>query len=142
MHNYLFQSEFFPSNPLKSINDAFEKAELNYELISLDKQNKKLIDKSGSCAVSALIMGELCYITYLGDSRGLYSYDSGNQLFQVTRDHKPYDTNERKRIEKAGGKVYKDTRMLLNGQKVNVNEKDAPGVKFPYRVSPGNLSVR
>ena len=32
--------------------------------------------------------------------------------------------------------------MLLNGQKVKVNEKDAPGVKFPYRVSPGNLSVR
>ena len=59
LHNYLFQSEFFPSNPLKSINDAFEEAELNYELISLDKQNKKLIDKSGSCAVSALIMGEL-----------------------------------------------------------------------------------
>ena len=32
--------------------------------------------------------------------------------------------------------------MLLNGQKVKVNEKDAPGVKFPYRVAPGNLSVR
>ena len=142
LHNYLFQSEFFPSNPLKSINDAFEKAELNYELISLDKQNKKLIDKSGSCAVSALIMGELCYITYLGDSRGLYSYDSGNQLFQITRDHKPNDIKEKTRIENAGGKIYKDTRLKVNGLKIKVNEKDAPGVKFPYRVTPGNLSVR
>ena len=142
LHNYLFQSEFFPSNPLKSINDAFEKAELNYELISLDKQNKKLIDKSGSCAVSALVMGELCYITYLGDSRGLYSYDSGNQLFQITRDHKPNDIKEKTRIENAGGKIYKDTRLKVNGLKIKVNEKDAPGVKFPYRVTPGNLSVR
>ena len=141
LHNYLFQSEFFPSNPLNAINEAFEKAELNFELISLDKQNKKLIDKSGSCAVSALIMGELCYITYLGDSRGLYSYDSGNQLFQITRDHKPNDMKEKTRIESVGGRIFKDTRLKVNGLKIKVNEKDAPGVKFPYRVTPGNLSV-
>ena len=142
LHTYLFSSDYFPIYPLQAIYQAYEKAEQNFELIALDKQNKKLLDRSGSCSLSALIIDDWCFIAYLGDSRGLYSSDSGNQLFQVTRDHKPYDTNERKRIEKAGGKVYKDTRMLLNGQKIKVNEKDAPGVKFPYRVSPGNLSVR
>jgi len=142
LHNYIFESEFFPLNPPSAINQAYEKAELNFKIISLDEQNKKLIDKSGSCALSALIIDEWCYISYLGDSRGLYSYDSGNQLYQVTRDHKPDDIKERLRIEKVGGRIFKDTRLKVNGLKIKVNEKDAPGVKFPFRVSPGNLSVR
>ena len=142
LHNYIFESEFFPLNPPSAINQAYEKAELNFKIISLDEQNKKLIDKSGSCALSALIIDEWCYISYLGDSRGLYSYDSGNQLYQVTRDHKPDDIKERLRIEKVGGRIFKDTRLKVNGLKIKVDEKDAPGVKFPFRVSPGNLSVR
>ena len=142
MHNFLLESEYFPSNPLKAINQAFEKAELTFELSALDKENKKLLDKSGSCALSALFIDEWCYMAYLGDSRAIYSYDGGNQLFQVTRDHKPDDLKERMRIEKAGGKIYKDTRIKVNGIKIKVNEKDAPGVVFPCRVSPGNLSVR
>ena len=142
LHNYIFQSEFFPLDPLNAINQAYDKAELNFQLISLDEQNKKLIDKSGSCALSALIIDEWCYMIYLGDSRGLYSYDSGNQFYQVTRDHKPDDIKERMRIEKVGGRIFKDTRLKVNGIKIKVDEKDAPGVKFPFRVSPGNLSVR
>ena len=142
LHNFLLESEYFPSNPLKAINQAFEKAELTFELSALDKENKKLLDKSGSCALSALFIDEWCYMAYLGDSRAIYSYDGGNQLFQVTRDHKPDDLKERMRIEKAGGKIYKDTRIKVNGIKIKVNEKDAPGVVFPCRVSPGNLSVR
>ena len=100
-----------------------------------------MLDKSGSCALSALIMDEWCYVTYLGDSRGLYSFDGGNQLFQITRDHKPNDICEKTRIERAGGKIYKDTRLKINGQKVHVKEESVPGFKFPFRVVPGNLSV-
>ena len=142
LHEYLFSSDYFPLYPLQAIYEAYDKAELNFEEIALDKQNKKLLDKSGSCTLSSLIIDEWCFITYLGDSRGLYSNDSGNQLYQVTRDHKPNDSNERKRIEKAGGKIFKDMRLVVNGAKVIVNEKDHPGIKFPYRISPGNLSVR
>ena len=141
LHNYLFSSNDFPSSPLQAIYQAYETAELNFELIAFDKENKKLLDKSGSCSLSALILNDICYIIYLGDSRGIYSFDSGNQLFQVTRDHKPNDKIEKTRIENAGGKIYKDTRLKIDGLKVKVNEKDAPGVKFPYRVSPGNLAV-
>ena len=142
LHNYILQSEYFPLYPLKAIEQAYDKADLTFESIALDKQNKILIDKSGSCSLTAIFINEWCYISFLGDSRGLYSYDSGKQLFQLTRDHKPADMKERMRIEKAGGKIYKDTRLKINGQKVKVNEKDAPGVKFPCRVFPGNLSVR
>ena len=142
LHIYLFSSEFFPLYPLKAIEQSFDKAEITFEFMALDKENKRLIDKSGSCALIALIIDEWCYLSYLGDSRALYSYDSGNQLFQVSRDHKPGDIKEKTRIEKAGGKIYKDTRLKINGHKIKVNEKDAPGVVFPYRVTPGNLSVR
>ena len=142
LHNYLLQSEYFLSYPLKAIEQAYDKAELSFESMALDKQNKKLIDKSGSCSLTALIINDWCFVSFLGDSRGLYSYDAGKQLFQITRDHKPADMNERLRIEKAGGKIYKDTRLKINGLKVRVKEKDVPGVKFPCRVSPGNLSVR
>ena len=142
LHNYIFQSQYFIINTLKAIGEAYDKIDLAFESMALDKQNKKLIDKSGSCSLTALMIDDLCYISFLGDSRGLYSFDGGKQLFQVTRDHKPSDYNEKSRIEKAGGKIYKDTRLKINGLKVHVNEKDVPGVKFPFRVTPGNLSVR
>ena len=78
----------------------------------------------------------------LGDSRALYSYDSGNKLYQVTRDHKPNDRRERERIEKAGGSVYKDNMVKINGKMVQVQDKDLPeGVVFPYRINPGNIAV-
>ena len=142
LHNYIFKSQYFIINTLKAIGEAYDKVDLAFESMALDKQNKKLIDKSGSCSLTAIIIDDLCYISFLGDSRGLYSFDGGKQLYQVTRDHKPADINERLRIERAGGKIYKDTRLKINGLKVHVNEKDAPGVKFPCRVFPGNLSVR
>ena len=141
LHNYIFSSDNLLSLPLQVIYQAYEKAELNFELIALDKENKKLLDKSGSCALSALFIDNSCFIINLGDSRGLYSFNSGKELFQITRDHKPNDPIERKRIEKVGGKIYKDTRIKIDGVKIQVNEKEAPGLKFPYRISPGNLAV-
>ena len=141
LHKYIFESDYFPLYPLQAIYQAYEQAELNFESIAFDKENKKLLDKSGSCALSALIIDDYCFVTNLGDSRGLYSLDSGKQLYQITRDHKPNDNTEKKRIEKAGGKIYQDTRVKVVGVKVRVNAENAPGFKFPYRVSPGNLAV-
>ena len=141
LDSLLFNSTNFPLLPLQAIYEAFLKSEEEFNYISLDTQKGLMLDKSGSCALSTLFVDEWCYITYLGDSRAIYSFDSGNQLFQITRDHKPNDLVERSRIEKAGGKIYKDTRLKINGQKVHVKEADAPGVNFPFRIIPGNLSV-
>ena len=141
LHTYIFNSDYFPLKPLDAIYQAYERAEQNFTKIAFDYNINKLIDKSGSCSLSALIIDDICYMTYLGDSRGIYSYDSGNQLFQVTRDHKPNNPIEVQRIQLSGGKIYKDTRLKVNGVKIKVNEKDAPGVNFPFRVYPGNLSV-
>ena len=142
LDSFIFDSDFFPLYTLQAINEAYTKAENEFKLIAFDSKNGKLLDKSGSCSVSVLIIDEWCFVTYLGDSRGLYSYDSGNQLFQITRDHKPNDPIEKNRIEKAGGSVYKDDRVKINGQKVHMKEENlAPGVTFPYRVHPGNIAV-
>ena len=138
---FLFNSTYFPMYIVKSINEAFIKAEQAFESIAMDYQKAVMLDKSGSCALSALIIGEWCFVSYLGDSRGIYSFDSGKQLFQITRDHKPNDPIERLRIETAGGRIYKDTRLKINGQKIHVNEQALPGFQFPFRVLPGNLAV-
>lgn len=141
LHTFLFNSQYFPMYTLQAIYEAYSKAEEEFKSIAFDTINNKLLDKSGSCSLSILMIDEWCFVTYLGDSRALYSYDSGKQFYQISRDHKPDDQTERTRIEKAGGKVYKDIRLKVNGQKVQVNEDSMPGVKFPYRLSPGNIAV-
>ena len=141
LHKYIFDSKYFPLYTIQAISSAYIKAEDDFFTKAVD-ENGKIIDRSGSCAVSVLILDEWCFIINLGDSRGLYSCDSGNELKQITRDHKPNDPIEKERIEKAGGKVYKDDFFIINGQKVPRDEKNLPpGVEFPYRMIPGNIAV-
>ena len=101
-----------------------------------------MVDKSGSCAVISLIIDNTLYSINLGDSRALYSRDGGKELYQITRDHKPNDEIEKKRIEKCGGKVYYANKAVVNGVEVTLKEElYGKGFKFPYRLSPGGLAV-
>ena len=143
LHNYIFTSDFFPLYTMQAIGEAYVKAEQEYFSMAVDVENNKLLDKSGTCAVSALILDEWCFITNLGDSRALYSFDSGKQLYQVIRDHKPNDPIEKERIEKAGGSVYHDNFVMINGKRTQIDDKQLPpGVSLPYRLLPGNIAVR
>ena len=142
LHKYIFNSKFFPLYTIQAISTAYTEAEKDFSEKVIDPETGKLSDRSGSCAVSALIMDEYCFITNLGDSRALYSYNSGKQLYQVTRDHKPNDPIEKERIEKAGGKVVKGGMMKYNGTLVELVEKSLPaGMIIPYRLVPGNIAV-
>ena len=142
LHNYIFESDYFPLYTNQAISTAYVKAEEEF----LDKatdETGKLIDKSGSCSISALIMDDWCFIINLGDSRALYSFNAGKRLMQVSRDHKPNDPIERERIEKAGGSVYRCDFVMVNGEKVQIDEKNIPeGASIPYRMIPGNIAVR
>ena len=89
-----------------------------------------------------LILNNILYSINLGDSRALYSYDTGRCLLQITRDHKPNDEIEKSRIEKAGGKVYYANKTVVNGVEVTLKEEQfGPGFTFPYRLSPSGLAV-
>ena len=140
MHTYLFNSSHFPNNPIEATRDAFKTAETEFKKIAI--QNNKLVDKSGSCAVMALIINNLIYAINLGDSRALYSRKGGQEFYQITRDHKPNDPKEKARIEKAGGKVFYANFQMVNGQKVVLKEEQfGPGFTFPWRLLPSGLAV-
>ena len=54
---------------------------------------KDPIDKSGSCAVILLIVGEICYVANIGDSRAVMGGKFGEKIYSLTRDHKPHEVN-------------------------------------------------
>ena len=56
--------------------------------------------------MSILIVGDMCYVANVGDSRAVLSADGGKQIVALTRDHKPNDELEKNRITNAGGKIY------------------------------------
>ena len=139
---YLISSPFFPDEPIKAIRESFKKAESQFFQIAYDAKTKSLLDKSGSCALIMLIINNILYSINLGDSRALYSYDTGKWLMQITRDHKPNDEVEKRRIEKCGGKVYYANKIQKNGKEIELKEEYfGKGFSFPYRVSPGGLAV-
>ena len=141
-YEYLVGSPFFPDDPIKAIREAFKKSESYFFQMAYDKNTRTLVDKSGSCALIMLILDNILYSINLGDSRALYSYNSGKCLLQITRDHKPNDNIEKTRIEKHGGKVYYANTVIRNGKKIELKEeKFGKDFKFPYRVSPGGLAV-
>ena len=140
LDKFLFNSKYFPNNIKESIRDAFDKIEKQFSLHSI--KNGKLVDKSGSCALIALIIDRIFYSINLGDSRALFSRNSGKELYQVTRDHKPNDEKEKARIENYGGKVYYANKTTVNGVEIILKEEQfGKGFTFPHRLSPSGLAV-
>ena len=107
----------FPWNPKEALRKGFELAEKNF--FSFYCENAGSHEKSGSCAIVVLIvggkslklkfsifLGDMCYVANVGDSRAVMSGEGGTKVYPLSRDHKPLDELENKRILDAGGKIY------------------------------------
>ncbi|OMJ78725.1 hypothetical protein SteCoe_21402 [Stentor coeruleus] len=128
LHLFVTKNENFPFNPKEALTQGFAQAENAFFEYSKSQSPR---DKSGSCAVVVLIVGDVCYVANVGDSRAVMSGESGNKVYPLTKDHKPNDPNERQRIEKNGGRVYQSSAQIAPDQLV----------MGPFRILPGRLSV-
>ena len=164
LHKFIINDKYFPSNPQKAIANGFIYAE------KLFFKNYTGIDNSGSCAIVILVIENRVYIANVGDSRAILSAKNGTKIYPLSRDHRPGDEKEYKRILDAGGKIYKTeyeygnkninisntnnrfssyNRNYANNYKINYsnnrtntnNNNRSSSVVGPLRVSPGKLSV-
>ena len=128
LHQFIIRSPSFPFNPSEAIIQGFLQAETLFLASALNSTPK---NRSGSCAIIVLIIGESCYVANVGDSRAIMSGKHGTKIFLLSKDHKPSEDQEKKRIIANGGKVYQSIINVAPGQTM-------PG---PFRVFPGKLSV-
>lgn len=75
--------------------------------------NMTVIERSGSCAIAVLIVGEMCYVANVGDSRAVLSCNQGKQASALSEDHKPSENGEYQRIVAGGGQIYQTTTSTM-----------------------------
>ncbi|EGR34248.1 protein phosphatase 2C, putative [Ichthyophthirius multifiliis] len=142
LHQFVIKDQNFPYDPKMAIIQGFEQAEIQFlKNVENNIQKYGIFEKSGSCAVVALIVGEQCFIANVGDSRAILSTDQGKFISALTQDHKPMNKLENIRIHLHGGKVYQTQLQTIIQENINNSENDVQTILGPYRVLPGRLSV-
>jgi serine/threonine protein phosphatase PrpC len=53
-----------------------------------------------------MVVEETIYISNVGDSRAILSGCGGTKIYSLSKDHKPGEAGELKRIADSGGKLY------------------------------------
>lgn len=99
----MIKDQYFPSDPHRALLNGFDIAEKKFMAKAYNKETGEIDDRSGSCAIVVLIVGEKCYVANVGDSRALLSTHSGQRVVGLSRDHKPEDPIEKERVLHAGG---------------------------------------
>jgi protein phosphatase 2C family protein 2/3 len=141
LHQLIVRDENFPGDPKLAI----ERGLLEAEAMFLEwahqqsRPNDDFVERSGTCAIIVLIVGDICYVANVGDSRAIMSADGGSKILVLSKDHKPEDDDETKRIEAGGGQIYQNKSYVPDPSPDN-----ASGLQMiigPYRVFPGRLSV-
>jgi protein phosphatase 2C family protein 2/3 len=73
-------------------------------------------------------------VANLGDSRAILASEGAKKVYQITKDHKPSNLFEQKRVMEAGGKIYQTTAISSAGGRHD-------SFVGPLRVYPGRLST-
>jgi protein phosphatase PTC2/3 len=80
LHHFVIKEDSFPWNPKEAILNGFQKAEDRFMEMCLgvdENGSPTLVERSGSCAIVSLIVGDTCYIANVGDSRAVLSSHGG-----------------------------------------------------------------
>ena len=124
MNNFdeiFFSNQNLLNNISKSLKESYIFSENKFKELNKPKNLFIPIEKSGSCALTLLIIGKKIYCSNAGDSRAIYSENGSKEIYQISYEHKPQ--NEIKRIKKAGA--------WINRSVCNI-----------WRLFPGGISVR
>jgi len=105
--NYLIENKNFPFDIKISMIETCQKIEEDF-FKQKCSDNLEESDKSGSCALIAVIFDNKIYIANIGDSRAIMSMNGGLKIKQLTTDHKPENIKEYERAIKNGSKIYLD----------------------------------
>lgn len=125
LHEYFFNIDW-----RKDVPNALRKA-----FLTADAEWKKKGDNSGSCALVIFVYNNVCYAANLGDSRAILVSEQFSKCYQITKDHKPSNPDEQKRIIEAGGKIYQTTAVTES------SDGFCDKITGPLRVYPGRLST-
>ena len=101
---FLFSNKNLFEKPPKALKETYLQCEQNFLELYKPKNLLIPIEKSGSCALSILVIGKKVFSANAGDSRALYSEYGSKNIYQISYEHKPQ--NELTRIKKAGCKIY------------------------------------
>ena len=105
---YLIENKNFPYDIKLSMIETFQKIEEDFFKLKCKEDSLEDSDKSGSCAIVAIIFDNKIYIANIGDSRAIMSVNGGTKVKQLTVDHKPDNIKEFERAIKTGSKIYLD----------------------------------
>lgn len=123
LHTFIINDPAFPTDPANAILNGFSKAEDQFKQIAIEYHLK-----SGSCAIVILIVGKICYLANLGDSRAVLSESKFQKITQISKDHVPHDEIERQRISLAGAEIA-------------YSKHPGNSKQFVSRLMPGGISV-
>ncbi|XP_042504788.1 probable protein phosphatase 2C 52 [Macadamia integrifolia] len=88
----------FMTDTKLAISETYQKTDMDF----LDAESNTYRD-DGSTASTAVLVGNHLYVANVGDSRAVIS--KAGEAIPLSEDHKPNRSDERKRIESAGGVV-------------------------------------
>uniref|UniRef100_A0A1J3CM65 protein-serine/threonine phosphatase n=1 Tax=Noccaea caerulescens TaxID=107243 RepID=A0A1J3CM65_NOCCA len=104
---YIVEDREFPCEIDKVISSAFLQTDTAFsEACALDGSLS-----SGTTALAAILIGRSLVVANAGDCRAVLSRQG--KAIEMSKDHKPMSSKERRRIEASGGYVYDG---YLNGQ--------------------------
>ena len=106
--------------------------ETQYEIIQgvFAKDKDTMYEKSGSCAISCLIIDKHLYVINVGDSRAVIGSISSESKFaiQMSMDHKPNEADEYKRIINSGGEIQNSKTNSIGPPRIFKSGEYTPGL--------------